>query len=170
MKRFLVILAVCVFILSGCESKAATGFSKDDLYLVINGKEYYCDINIEEIIADFGEEYRYSEAISCAYDGLDKTFIYDTVEFYTYPTVDGDFVNEIFTFDPDIKTSKNLHVGSTREEVLAAYGDDCEDEGHLLMYKIPVANANRDNASLCFLLDDDVVISIWITAEQVSEV
>jgi hypothetical protein len=171
-KYILAALAVSLMVSAcGCgtnaEAKFEPGFTEADLFLVINGQEYRCAVNIEEIIAVFGDGYEYSEAISCLYEGLDKSFIYDIAEFYTYPARNGDYVNEIYVSSQEVASSRGMRVGSTRDGVIAAYGEPAEDTGSLLIYELAVVIDGHQNASLSFLLGgDDVVTAFWLAINR----
>lgn len=169
MKKILlfIILIVVLTMTVGCQQKAspAPGFGHEDLYLNIDGKPYSLNINIETVIAGLGSDYTYSEAISCDYDGLDKTFIYDVAEFYTFPLPEGDVVNEIYTDSTSVSTSKLIHSGAAKEDVIAVYGQDCEDTGYQLIYRLP--DSDEKVGSLCFDIENDMVKSIYITTQPV---
>ncbi|MDR1117414.1 MAG: hypothetical protein LBL09_04120 [Oscillospiraceae bacterium] len=161
----------CAFSLSGCgesdETPAgdAPGFGKSDLYLVIGGTKYYCDRDINDIISTFGEDYEYSEAISCAYDGLDKTYGYGDFEVLTYPDGDKDYVQEIYVFGGSAQTSKGIKLGDSKDDVTELYGEG-NDTGYLLTYELPASNEKSEGASLYFTFDGDRVSAMAITAEQ----
>ena len=103
-------------------------------------------------------DYEYSEGKSCDYDGLDKTFFYEEVEFYTWPMSAGDLINEIYSTSPTVTTSKGIAVGAAKEDVLAAYGEGAEDTGYQLIY-------SADGGSLSFDLEDDVVTAVYIAVQ-----
>ena len=79
-------------VFAGCSGQPAEGFSQSDLSLTVSGESFDCDTNITQVIAKLGENYEYAEGRSCAYDGLDKTYAYDTATFYTNPLSEGDIV------------------------------------------------------------------------------
>lgn len=162
--------ALALSALSACNEGDVTtggkgGFSKDDLYIEMGGSKYYCDVDIDDIIAVFGEDYESSEAISCAYDGMDKTFTYDRFEVFTYPDGDSDFVLELCVFDGDAKTSKGIKLGDSKQSVIDAYGEG-KDTGYLLSYELAAPNESTMGASLYFKIENDTVIEMAITAEQ----
>lgn len=138
-------------------------FSSEDFYLSINGAQYRTDMNIASVIADLGADYDYAEAKSCDYDGLDKTFIYEAAEFYTYPMPEGDLINEIYSASPLVSTSKGISVGATKEEVLDSYGGSCKDTNGQLTYTLPGSQENGSAGALCFDIQDDVVTAISVT-------
>lgn len=158
-------LIAVMTLIAGCGQSAdsVAGFSEADLYLKLDGMEYRLNTNIEEVVAILGENYEYSESKSCDYDGLDKTFLYETMEFYTWPMDDDDIINEIYTQNPAVTTSKGLSVGAARDEVLAAYGPDCEDTGYQMIYRLPDGTAG----GLCFDMTGDAVTAVSITARPV---
>lgn len=166
MKR--VVFAVLVMIalsISACQrnGSAAPRFTEKDLYLNINGAQYRINMNMEEVTAQLGTDYDYAEAKSCDYDGLDKTFIYEIVEFYTYPMPEGDLINEIYSESPSVSTSKGISVGATKEDVLDSYGGSCEDTGDRLTYKLTDTSGEGGTGALCFDIEEDAVRAISIT-------
>lgn len=167
MKKILLfmILIVVMTMIAGCGqgNSPAPGFGQEDLSLSIDGTRYSLKSNIDTVITNLGPDYDYSEAMSCDYDGLDKTYSYDIAEFYTFPLPEGDLVSEIYTENRSVSTSKGIVVGAAKEEVLAAYGEDCEDTGYQLIYRLSDSREPADAGSLCFDMEDGVVKAIYIT-------
>lgn len=75
------------------------------------------------LLAYLGEPANYFEAESCAFEGLDKTYTYDGVEIVTYPDDDVDRVSYVRILNDTVSTPEGITIGSTPEEVAAAYGD-----------------------------------------------
>ena len=164
MKKFLWIILVTalMFTFTSCTSQTTIqGFAKEDVCLSIEGAQYRNKDNIETVIKVLGEGYDYSEGLSCAYDGMDKTYDYATASFYTNPLPEGDLVSEIYTNSSDVSTSKGVRVGMSREDIVAVYGDG-EDFGNMLVYR-----SDADAGSLCFEMDGDTIAAIFITTEPV---
>ena len=176
MKKWLCLLltaGLMLALLASCGGGAVTAggnasaakFSKNDLYLTIHGTKYVCDGVIDDMINAFGEDYSYAEAISCAYDGLDKIFTYDNLDIYTRPDGDRDLVTELCAYD-DVESSKNIVIGSSADSVRSAYGEPTRETSRLLSYIIAPASPDSDGASLYFKLDaNGAVTAIGITAE-----
>lgn len=167
MKKMMVhILSMVVLLscLAGCNTNDSSALSANDFQLNINGKSYETGADIQTVIGELGSEYEYSDGLSCAYDGLDKTYVYDMATFYTNPLSQGDIVVEIYTDNPSVSTSKGVIVGMTKEEVISAYGEGTEDTGNLLLYRIP-QNNGTSSGSLCFEIDSGEVDAIFITTE-----
>lgn len=164
MKRS-IFLAMAIIVLAatvacGEADRPAAGFGPEDLYLDVGEAQYRLGTNIETVLAHLGEGYEYSEGISCDYDGLDKAFLYEDVEFYTWPMPEGDLVNEIYSQSPRVATSRGLAVGAAKKDVLAAYGEGAEDTGYQLLY-------SAEGGALCFDLENDVVTAVSITSRPV---
>lgn len=113
----------------------AAALTEDDFSLTINGGKVYFDQPVEEMILILGEDYAYSEAISCAYDGMDKTYGYESVDIYSYPDGAEDYVNEMLIFSAGIETARGISVGAGRDEVILAYGMG-KEVGSMLEYEL----------------------------------
>lgn len=157
----LVCTAAMLLSLAGCSGQQpAAGFTGADLTLTVSGEAFNCDTNITEVIAALGDDYQYAEGKSCAYDGLDKTYEYGNVIFYTNPLDAGDIVTEIYTENGEITTSKGISVGDSRQQVLDAYGEPDEDDGYTLLYR---ALDEPGEPALCFDMEEDTVYAIFLT-------
>lgn len=180
MKKFFAMMLALVmcFALVGCGEDEKTpssdptepvaGFSASDLVLKKGGTEYKCDVYIDDIIADFGENYEYSEAMSCAYDGMDKVYGYgsDSIDFSTRPDGDRDIVCEMYAHGGDWTTAKGITFGASREQVIEAYGEPTQETNFMYYYILPASNAESEGASLYFEFQGNEVQAIGVTAEQ----
>lgn len=163
MKRMLPLaLAVLLMLATGCSQKPAEGFAGDDLQLLVEDTAYQCGTKMETVTQQLGNGYAYAEGKSCAYDGLDKTYTYPVVTFFTNPLADGDTVSEIYTESEAVTTSKGIAVGASKSEVTAAYGTATEDANNMLIYRLP-----DTQAALCFELEEDAVAAIFLTIEAI---
>jgi len=182
MKRKTVVIAIfclVIILLAGCGNEQAQNggesvskpgsFSAEDIALNINGKTFRCGEDVRPLLAELGDGYSYSEAISCAYDGMDKTYSYDNFDVYTYPDGDIDRVSEITAYSGDVSTAKGLKVGDTVERMEELYGKGYSEEGITLVYEIPPKQENAEGASLYVTVEDGVIQSIAITAEILME-
>ncbi len=100
-----------------------------------------------------GEESKYFEATSCAFEGLDKTYTYDGIEIVTYPVEDKDFISSVRILDNSVSTPEGITIGSTKEQVIAAYGEDYEDV-------VGQWNYTDGDAELSIIFKGDEVLSI----------
>lgn len=109
-------------------------------------------------LLDFlGEPDSYFEAASCAFDGLDKTYTYAGVEIITYPDGDVDRISSVRILDSSVSTPEGVTVGSSLEDVTAAYGEDYEEMGLQVAYE-------DGDAILSVLFEGDTAISVEYTA------
>lgn len=159
-----VALLCAATLLGGCSGRQDAAFAEGDLMLNVNGKPYLCRTDIKTIIADLGEGYEYAEGKSCNYDGLDKTYTYQTATFYTNPLPEGDLLSEIYSESDSVTTSKGITVGADKADVLAAYGEPAEQDATIMIYRI---SEETGNPTLCFELEGDSVSAIFLTLEQV---
>ena len=111
------------------------------------------DADFAPILAALGEPRSYFEAPSCAFEGLDKVYTFNGFEIDTYPQGDDDFVSAIVFRDDTVATMEGLRIGSTRSEMEAVYGTPRLADNGSLIY-------DKDGMRLCFILADDIIISI----------
>ena len=163
-KRAICLAVLCLLAFSGCAGEQAAGFAESDLVLTVAGKEYHTRDNIETVIEALGEGYQYAEGKSCDYDGLDKTYTYPAATFYTNPLAQGDLLAEIYSESPEAATSKGISPGAAKSEVLAAYGDPAEQDDYLLIYR---ASEETGAPALCFELEGDTVLAVFLTVDPV---
>lgn len=109
--------------------------------------------DVSPIVAALGQWLDYAESPSCAFEGLDKIYIYPGFEIYTYPMEGKDLVNMIRLYDDTVATEKGIRIGATKDAVTAAYGtpDQASDTG--ITYEAV-------GMYLQFSLKDDVVTDI----------
>ena len=99
--------------------------------------------------------------VSCVYDGKDKTFAYDGITVSTVP-VDGKDVTEMITITGgDYATLRGIGVGSTIDEVKAAYGEKWFDDGYLT-YSISGDETDIHSERIQFEYSGDTVTRIFI--------
>lgn len=110
------------------------------------------------VLAALGEPQTYFEAESCAFEGLDKTYTYSGFVITTRPEGEKDFVNSILLTDDSVTTPEGVYIGSSGDDVIAAYGESKEGFDTLLTY-------TKEGTTLNFILSEDKVISIEYLAE-----
>ena len=159
MKKWLLpligILVIMLFAACGGQS----GFSEEDLIFSYNGDAFKLDSDASLLINALGEDYTYSEAVSCAYVGMDKRFSYDGIDIYTYPLDDIDKIDEIYITSDQYTTNKGITIGSTLDEIKAAYGENYTDLGGGMLVIAP-EGMPEDTSSPClyFIMDGETVV------------
>ncbi len=132
--------------------KPAPGFEFD-----YNGTAIQMNTDATSVLKALGDPQDYFEAKSCAFDGMDKTYYYSGIELTTYPNGDKDYISSLYFKDDSVSTKEGIYIGSTLEEMLAAYGDDYKGENGSYTY-------TKGESSLMFIVENDEVTSITYLA------
>lgn len=119
---------------------------------VVSGVTVAVDADMAPILQTLGDPTSYFEAASCAFEGLDKIYTYNGFEIDTYPGQDKDLVSAVILKDDSVATAEGICIGDSMEKLLEAYGEAAQENG-MLVYE-------KDGMRLCFILQDDSVISI----------
>jgi len=119
----------------------------------IQGVTIYMDQDIDIVLEQLGEPLGVFEAPSCAFDGIDRIFSFPGVQIHTYPEGELDFVHTISIRDDSVTTMGGIYLGSSWEDVLAAYGNDYEQEFGMVTF-------TRGQTTLSFFIEDDMVTGI----------
>ena len=111
---------------------APTGeFSRSDLGLALDGKTYYLREDSADLLAALGDDYEFSEIVSCVYSGMDKTFVYPGVTVNTVPVDGKDIIEMITLTDAAYATLRGVKPGQDMGAITAAYGEDYFDDGYI---------------------------------------
>lgn len=96
----------------------------DAFVFTYNGTQIRMNAPADDIIAALGDGYTYFEAPSCAYEGMDKVYTYNSIVVRSY-TMDGaDYIAAVELKDDTVATAEGIRIGSTEDDVRAAYGED----------------------------------------------
>ena len=138
---------------TGAIAANAAGYDADGFALTLRGTVVNLNQNMTEVISALGEPLGVHESPSCAFDGYDRIFMFPGVQIHTFPQGDQDFVHIISIMDDSITTPGGIFLGSSWDNVLAAYGDDYEHEHRKFTF-------TRGNTALSFFVDDGTVYEI----------
>lgn len=156
-------IALCL-LLAACAGPSAVPsgkFGEADLGVEIDSSVYYLREDSSPLIAALGDDYEYSEMVSCVYDGKDKTYTYDGIKVSTVP-VDGEDITEMITLTSDkYSTLRGAKVGDSLESVKALYGDAWFDDGYLT-YSISADQTDIHSERIQFEYSLDTVTRIYI--------
>lgn len=115
--------------------EVTTGASQTDAYtFVYNNTSVTPHAKMAELLNGLGDPTTYEESNSCYYQGLDKDYTYPGFKLRTYPVDGVDYVLNICFVDDSITTPEGIMLGSTREEVIAAYGSSYVEENGNTIY------------------------------------
>jgi hypothetical protein len=155
------LMIVLMLMLAACASPAS--FSEKDLVFVYDGTEYPLLSDVAPLLEALGPDYIVDASPSCVYPqyGDDKMFTYENIEIQTNPTQDGkDMFYEIDITGGDYATNKGIKIGSTLEEIKAAYGDGFDMDG-LYLYNLAGDSKDIGSPSLGFQIENGKVS--WIS-------
>lgn len=118
------------------EAPAAEGaVTAGDYAVSIGGLRIPIGDDMRNYVGLLGEPDAYGAAKSCTEAGDDKVYTYGGTTIYTYITNGADIISLIEITGSDYLPS-GIHVGSTKEEVIAAYGSAYTEEGTELLYEM----------------------------------
>lgn len=110
------------------------------------------DADAAAVVEQLGEPLSYFEAPSCAFEGIDKIYTYNSFEIETYPMDGKDFISMVTFKDDSITTPEGVGIGDSVDKVKEVYGD-CAEEGGMMVYE-------KDDMKLCFIVKDGAVVSV----------
>lgn len=96
----------------------------DAFVFTYNGIEIRMNAPADDIIAALGDDYTYFEAPSCAFEGLDKVYTYNSIVVRSYTRDGADYIAAVELKDDTVATAEGIRIGSTEDDVRAAYGED----------------------------------------------
>lgn len=90
---------------------------------------------------------------SCAVEGTDNVYNYETFEVTAFKDSNGETIYCIYFIDPNLKTAEGLATGDPLADAIAIYGTDYTVDGTAYVY-------TRGNTQLRLITQDENVISI----------
>lgn len=115
------------------------------------------NIDAARLVEALGEPVDYFEAASCAFQGLDKIYYYNSFELGTYPNGDKNYVSYVNLLDDTVTTDQGISLGATLSELKDAYGEDYTVEGSAYIYRL-------GETKLTFIVEGDEVKQITYAA------
>lgn len=160
----LMIAAMSLMMLTGCGDKKEAGGNM--FALTLNGTTVEGNKEVTPYLEKLGDNYEFSESISCAYDGMDKIYQYEHFNIYTYPEGDKDYVLEVELLDDTYATDKGVKIGMTKDDIVKAYGDNWFGDDTMMTYNKTNNEDDIQAPSLYFYLEDGVITGIGITGQS----
>ena len=103
-------------------------FEKGKTVIAIHG-------DMEPILAALGDWNDYEEKPSCGFSGISKLYVYGSFEIETYPVDGKDYVYSVKLYDDSVATAEGIRIGSSKAQVVEAYGDADSESGTILTYR-----------------------------------
>ncbi len=138
-----------------------TGTVQTDAYTFIyNNTSVTPHAKMTELLNGLGDPTTYEESESCYYQGLDKDYTYPGFKLRTYPVDGVDYVLNVCFVDDSVTTPEGVMLGSSRDEVIAAYGSSYVEENGSTVY-------TKGKTELRFRFSDNGVSAIeyWAIEE-----
>ena len=152
-KLFLLILALLIVgaILVSCDNS-----NKVDNYIFKSGSvEIVPGEDSAAVISALGEANSYDEEdIGCGNNEMAKVYNYGGFQIKTYPDNSKDYIDIVTIKNDSVSTPEGITIGSSRDDVISAYGEDYEAKGDGLIYK-------KDKTTLNIVIRNDAVTSIY---------
>ena len=90
---------------------------------------------------------------SCALEGTDNVYNYETFEVTAYDEGSGEYVYSIYLIDANLATAEGLALGDDLAKVIDTYGEDYAQDGTAYVYY-------RTNTLLSIIVENEAVVSI----------
>lgn len=138
---------------SGNTDAQASGNKEEGYVFVYNGVTISVDELMQPVLDSLGEPVSLYEAPSCAFEGVDRIYSYNSVEIHTYPAEDGDRISMIVLKDDMVQTPEMVSLFGSEGDITDAYGTDYTEENGMRVY-------TKGNMKLRFILENGEIVSI----------
>jgi hypothetical protein len=118
------------------EESTSSAAQNNAFVFVYRGTSVAPHAKMSELAAGLGETLSYEESPSCLYQGLDKDYTYPGFKLRTYPMNGVDYVLNVCFVDDSVTTPEGIMLGSSRDEVIAAYGSSYTEQNGSTVYTI----------------------------------
>ena len=152
----LILCLLCISLMIAfisCQEPESTGSSFG--MMKIGGTEITVDADAASILSALGEAKDYDESPSCAFEGMDKIYVYNGFRIQTYTMSGKDYIRSVELLDDTYSTPEGITIGSALEAVTAAYGAPTKQTDTGLQYV-----QNERGFTMQFLLRDGLVTNI----------
>ena len=157
---FACLMMAAILMVTACGGSKETETSGKDnteqgseLVLLYKDIEIAMKEDAAPILKALGEAKSYTEAASCAFEGLDKTYYYGSFYLYTYPDGETDRVNMVVLCDDTLSTPEGVAIGDSKEKVESTYGADGYNGINAYEY-------TKGDCKLTIIMENDLVSSI----------
>lgn len=135
--------------------KADGKVDENDFIIKVNNVEIKMGEDLNVYMKDLGEPDDLIQARSCNYDGDDKVYTYGDVILYTYTDGKSDILYSA-EITGETSTLSGIKVGSTKQEVITAYGKNYVDDGMYITYQY------TENETIGFQIVENLVTFIYL--------
>lgn len=95
------------------------------------GATVYMNGNAKKLLKKAGKPKKKTESKSCAYEGMDRTYTFKNflVKTYSHSDKGDEYVNSIVLLNSKVKTREGIKVGSSKNDMIDAYGRGSSEFG-----------------------------------------
>lgn len=119
----LMVMILTVSMLAACGGKTSTSGSKEYEFTY---KDQTVTIHSEakKFLEKAGTPKETKKTASCAYDGFDRTYVFDDFTVYTYSKTKAgeEYINSITLTSDKVETKEKLKIGGSDKDMEKAYG------------------------------------------------
>lgn len=151
MKR-IILSILLVGLLVGCSSSTADQ-TVDEFFFDVEGKTIIIGETVNNVVTTIGEPADQYKSPSCAFDGEDNVYDYESYQITTYVTNDNEIYTGVYILDETIQTEEGIRIGSSKQEMIDVYGEDYSENYGAFTY-------NKGKTDLSFVIIDDVITAI----------
>jgi hypothetical protein len=117
-----IILVLLIFLLIGC-SKKGTEIKTDNYYFKIAGQDITMGQEAKDFLTAVGKPIDSYSSPSCAFEGDDTVYVYSGYQVTTFVSEGVEKFTGIYLNDNTVSTKEGIHIGSSYDDMIAAYGD-----------------------------------------------
>ena len=155
MKKLILFLLCAAMLLSFAACSDAEETEALFAPILIENTTVPIDGEAAAILASLGNAKSYDESPSCAFEGMDKIYVYNGFRIQTYTLSGKDYIRSIELLDDTYATPEGIMIGASLEAVIAAYGTPAKQTETGLQYV-----QNEPGITLQFLIRDGKVTNV----------
>lgn len=155
----LLVLLLTVAMLSCTEEPESTDDTRFG-QMAVNGTVIAIDAEAEPVLSALGQEISYEESPSCAFEGMDKLYVYNGFRVTTYSQSGTDYIYSVELMDDSLSTPEGLSIGAGAARVTELYGTPDQQNDTAMQF-------TSENTTLQIILRDGFVTNIqYLKLEQ----
>ena len=157
--RKLLLLILMIFVAGVLLASCSNSKKTDNYVFKYNDVEVIPGEDSASVIAALGEAKSYDEEdIGCGNNEMSKVYSYSGFQIKTYPDGGKDFIDTVIIKNDTVSTPEGITIGSSRDDVIKAYGEDYTERGDGIIYangKITLNIVIRDGSVSSLYYDYD---------------
>ena len=148
--RKAILFVSMLILLMGCTAKPA---DNETFVFRVEGHELKIGEKASALLEEIGNPLDQYTSPSCAFEGEDTVYDYGNFQITTYLSSGIEIFTGFYLIDASISTKEGIHIGSSFDQVISAYGDGYTEEYGVYTYTLGLSD-------LSFVIVEDTVTSI----------